>query len=307
MGPKVVWGTDRSGSGYERCQLGEGCQAGGLDVRFFFSEEIVSMIRFKKFLPAVVLLAGATMLGAPTQARATFEVEVSVNGGAFQAATISVIAGQTFYGFTDAGFFSVSGTLSANQLPTGALLGLSSTTNVTFTGNVAGSIEVVVTNTGYTLPTTTPLLLTSGTSGGTLATTSGTSVTLNAAYQGVLDSTNPNVPFGNGGGTPLTPGASPLAAQSTPTISGSGTTSTSTGVPFTPPASNNVVASAVPFTMTDILTLSTPTGSANGESFTISASTVATPVPAPAGLVLALTGLPGLCIGAWFRRRRLAV
>jgi hypothetical protein len=264
------------------------------------------MIRFRNFLPIVAALVGAAILGSPTQARAGFAVEISVNGGAFQAANVTTLDSQdATYTYSITGVVTITGSLSSTfpGSPIGAGLTLGNTTHVQFTGTTAGSIEIVSSQNFFTAPTSTPLSLSSSV-GGSLQTT-GTGASVSSTFQGVLDNTNTN--FGIGNGTLLSPGGSPLASQSTPGQNASAST-TGTGTAslvYSPGTSTNLVNSATPFALENILTFSgTPV---LNEIVGASGTTTASPTPLPAGLVLALTGFPALGIGAWFRRRRQSV
>jgi len=128
-----------------------------------------------------------------------------------------------------------------------------------------------------------------------MATVLAASDTVASTYQGFLDNTN--TPFGQpvAGSTPLqsasatrtSPGTSPLV--------------------YTPGTSTNLVPGGTPFSMTEVLSYTFTLAAGSGQaSANTSASTTANPVatPAPAGVVLALAGLPILGMGAWLRRRR---
>jgi hypothetical protein len=278
---------------------------------YFFSEEISLMIRLRKFLVLVpALLVGVSMLAAPTQARADFQVEVSINGGAFVAATVTTLDSQDAqYSYVVSGVITISGTLASNfpGAPTGAGLTLANTTNVKFASATVGSVEIVSTQTGFTAPASSPLLLSSS-GGGTIQNTSGTATSASSTYQGVLDPNN--LDFGAGNGSTIVVGTPPPAVHSTPAMTASGTaggTTSGTGTAplvYSPGTATNLVASATPFSLTNVLTFSGQ--STVNEVLAGSWTTTAAPVPVPAGLVLALTGLPCLGLGRWLRRRRQA-
>src|SRR5262249_29031417 len=122
----------------------------------------------------------------------------------------------------------------------------------------------------------------------------GNSVT--ATYQGFLDNTNTLFGQPGAGGTPLqTASAAAAPPNSIPLV-------------FSPGTSVNLnVPGGIPFSMTDVLTFTfTALKNSGQDTANVSASTVtpaAVAVPAPAGVVLALTGLPVLGLGTWLRRR----
>jgi len=127
--------------------------------------------------------------------------------------------------------------------------------------------------------------------------TKGATDTVSSTYQGFLD--NSNTLFGQpaGGSTPQQSASASLSAPGTLPLAYN---------PATPTAD---VPGGTPFSMTDVLTFTFTLGKGSGQdtaaaSFTTTADAI---VPAPSGVVLALTAIPLLGLGAWLRRRRLAV
>jgi hypothetical protein len=105
-------------------------------------------------------------------------------------------------------------------------------------------------------------------------------------------------------------GSSSLSEFSTYTTNTNISTSTSVvniGGPIEPPttapggASVVVTNTSSPFTLADSLTLNY---TAANEVANVSYTTDVTPLPVPAGLALALSGMPVLSLGYWLRRRQ---
>jgi hypothetical protein len=290
-------------------------------MRYFFSEEIVPMFRFRKFLPLVAVLVGTALLGAPTPAWASYSVEIfeNKNGGAWTLQSAGLVVdvpnpatplnpNSMLYGVTTAdGLFSITGTALSNNPGTagGALLTLGNTSQITTNSSLGGNtygIEIVLSQTSFTAPTTTPLSLSSSSSGTIGGTAPGTlSVTSN--YQGDLDPTN--TLFGNGAGAVITPPTTnPIASQSTAVITGTASgTGTFTGT-FGPGTSSKLVPSTTPFSLQDVQTFFVTASNGSLDTFGATDSTTASAVPGPAGVVLVIAGLPILGFGTWMRRRR---
>jgi len=238
------------------------------------------MNRFCKFMPHMMAaLIGAAMLVVPNQARAAFAVRITDSvtgpGGVTimdnAAGDIDGRSGFMNVNYNDSAY-SVIGTFSFTNAPGTASLGiLDSNYSLNTFGSTGGAAKLEVSSTGVTAPSGNPLTFQSllngnGSGSGTLSAAS--SIT---SSQTLFDTTPGNTvstgPFNING-----------------SYSGSGNASYTLGTPYT---------------ITNVLTFnlsrdSTTTGDLQ--------STVA--APAPAGLVLALTGLPAL--GAWARRRRAA-
>jgi hypothetical protein len=184
----------------------------------------------------------------------------------------------------------------------GSNLDLSNNSQVNTTFGAAGgthSIRIELSQDGWLAPTGSPLSLSSS-AGGSFAYIQGTNLAASqsvlATYQGFLDNTNTLFGQPGAGSTPIqTASASRTSVGTTPLV-------------FAPPTSVNVTTpGGTPFSMTDVLTLTFSLDAGSGQaSANVSASTTAA-VPAPAGIVLALTGVPFLGIGTWLRRRRQAV
>src|SRR5262245_21764982 len=142
------------------------------------------MIRFRKFLLGAVLV-GATVLAAPTQARAAFKLflqEAGVNGGAIK----EVQSGADFSNITFSGVYGdftvdILGGSSHN----GSVLSdlLSSTTRVTNNSGTTQTLKLYVSQTDYTLPVGSPLVVESGLGGSVNVGTVG----LNGIFQAYAD------------------------------------------------------------------------------------------------------------------------
>jgi hypothetical protein len=243
------------------------------------------MLRFRNFLrlATAVLVAAAVSQASP--ARATFQLalqEAGVNGGAItvvQSGTDFQAGGISFSGVYGDFTVSVLGGTSTN----GALLStlLSSTTNVTNNdGAAAHTLHLYVTQTNYTLPAGTNLNVESGLGG---STTTGT-VAFPGIFQGYADKNNNAfglADFTNGPQTAVPTGTTFDTGSATGLFPRLGT----------------------PYSLTSVANLTLGAGAIVNYSDHIKV----TAVPAPAAVVLALTGLPFLGIGTWLRRRKVQV
>jgi len=266
----------------------------------------------RKFLLAAVV-AAAVLIGSGSSANAAYQVRFIEDGGTVyndinHGGTIGVIIlgnSLTFAGTTT--FFSVAnGSALSNNPGTqgGANLNMSgSGGQVTTTFGASGghhTLQIIISQDGWNRPVGTPLTL-SASGGGSIAFVAADppapgTMTVAASFNGFLDNTNALL------GMPV--------AGMTPTQNASASLSNTGTAPlvYTPGTSvNPSVPGGVPFSMTSsILYDVTLTGAGGQHSFNSSFNLTAA-VPAPAGVVLALTGLPVLGIGGWIRRRRQAV
>jgi hypothetical protein len=283
----------------------------------FYAEGTSIMLRIRKFVPVVALLACATIFGAPTQANASYTVSV-YDDGVLQSGIGVLVSGSSLVFTGSTTHFSItngSGTSNNPGTQGGSNLALSSNEQISTQFGAAGgshTITIVVSQNGWTAPGGTSLVLSSSAGGsfdyltGTLTYLTGTPTTANtqsvsATYQGFLDNTNTIYP---GGAALTTPGGASTPIQTTGTVSR--TSPGTSSLVFTPGTSiNPSVPGGTPFTLTDVLSFTFTVGPGSGQTTAnVSASTTVTSVPAPAGLVLALTSVPVLGIGAWLRRRR---
>lgn len=266
------------------------------------------MNRVRKFLTrAAILIIGAAILSAPTQARAGFSVQVYDDGVLSATTFVQVFnGGNNVLFFDTTKDFSISGTAGI-QLSGNAQLTVSYTDHVTTLTSGTNTLTLLVTNTNYLLPSASLVQLTSS-GGGQYTGATGDSIV--GSTLGFLDSTD--VPFGNGQSGLVTvanpSGAVAPNASSTP-ISTTGIVSGNTDVTqslvYSPGTGISNVVSAVPFSLTNV-SFFTFDGAADdnaGISNSLATSN-ATVTPAPDGLVLVLAGIPCLGVAIWLRRRR---
>jgi hypothetical protein len=238
-------------------------------------------MRFIKALP-IAVLAGALTLGAPSRAHATMELLLQEDGGAITVvATGPSLGSLVFNGVYKDFTVNFLGATTDNGANLSDLL--SSTTKVTL--NVAGThtLTLMTTSQDYNLPTGPQLDVTSSI-GGTYNTGAGSNVTFQA-FADKNNTLNGMSDFTNG-----LMGVSPSPSTGAPNVSFS--SPTAEGV-FTRLSTNYSVSS---------LTNVTLVGAGSSLNYSNSVS-MTEAVPGPAGLVVALTGLPCLAIG-WLRRRR---
>jgi len=225
----------------------------------------------------VAALVGYAYLGAPTPAHAAFNIYLDSGSGQTLVAT----------GNADFGIASFSGTYNgfvvkvlAATSDNGATLSdlQSSTLSVQNTNASTKTLTVTVTQTNYSLPAGTPLFVESGLSGSISSGTLG----MTGIFQAYADKNN--AVQGTGG---FTNGVQ-NGIQSGSTYD----TGSKIGL------FNRTAGS--PYSLTTVSTLMMSAGGKVNLSSTVNV----TPVPAPAGVVLALSSLPFLGIGTWLRRRR---
>jgi hypothetical protein len=264
----------------------------------------VSKIRFRNFLPVVALLAGALVLGSPSQAQASYSVRVYDDGVLQGGIGVLTVGNSLIFTGTTTNFSITNGSGLSNNPGTegGSNLALSSNEQISTTFGATGgthTIRIELSQDGWSAPTGSPLTLSSS-AGGSFDYLQGTNLSatqsVTATYQGFLDNTNTLFGQPAGGSTPIQ------------TASASRTTVGTTSLVYSPGTSvNTSVPGGTPFSMTDVLEFTFTLDAGSGQTTAnVSASTVAS-VPAPAGLVLALSGLPILGIGTWLRRRRQSV
>ena len=253
------------------------------------------MIRFRNFLPGVVAtLVGTAALWAPAPAQASYSVQVFDDGappGGLRATRLGnslAFAGSTTH-------FSLSNGSGPSTTPgsQSSNLQLSSNEQITTTFGGAGgthSIEIVLSQTGFTAPTGTPLMLSSS-AGGSISDQGGTQ-TVTSTYQGFLDNTN--TLFGK-------PGAGSTPSQS---ASASLTATGTANLVYSPEPSVSSVPGGTPFSMTDDLKFTFTIGAGSGQdTANASVNTVATSVPEPSTMAIAGLGALGM-IGYGLRRRK---
>jgi len=231
----------------------------------------------------IALAAVAMAAFSAPDARAELQIQISVNGGAFQnfsggSGTTVNPATITINGVN----FSISG--STNQ-PLGTMPSQISQSNLVINGGASGatfsSIVIQVTSTGFTVPTGNNLQFSSSLSGSYGA---GVSSASNQTFQSFVNLANALFGTGQTGG-----------AQNFGLPSVSGTTALANTL-------NSLVnVSATPFSMTNTFTLSN-ISIGSGAQLQLTGTTTLSSVPEPATIISALVGLP--ILGAWRLRRR---
>jgi hypothetical protein len=272
----------------------------------------------KFFIAAAV--AVVSLLSSVRSAEAAYAITVYVDGFATTLASSpsNVPAANKVFGavgipvgdgtVAGADLFTVSITAQSLGYPgnqAGALMSNTFNTGITTNFGPGGdthTIAIVISQSGWTSPPGNPLTLSLSGSGsiGNVddPLNPGRTVSVTTTNQGFL------TPLSSGPETSLTPaGGSTTLAQALASITGTGTNN---NVPFTPDPALASVPGGTPFTLTEVLSFTVTTDGANQGSAGFSGTLTAT-APAPAGLVLALAGLPTLGLGAWIRRRRQAV
>jgi len=252
------------------------------------------MFRNKNGLLSVATLAAIFTLGTPQFARADLQIILRQTGFAdvyFSVATIggtgqlNAPASIVFGNFTITG---LAGSQTNSNGPGGSIL---QSTNLTITNNTgtAHSLQIFTFGNNFTLPTGSSLLMTS--SGGGNIFLPGTPGDTNVVHQGFINNANPAIDLPPGPGSPTlvppqetTPGAQ--AAVFTGNSFGNGTLEA---------LFNRLNAN---FSLTSLAMVNV--GGSAGIHFTETLQVTA--VPAPAAMILALTGLPCFA-GAWLRRR----
>jgi len=241
------------------------------------------MIRFRKLLPLAAALAVAVALGTPRKAHAYIEIDYSIDGGArtFLASGTT----EALYSGSIGGLFSVTlayGTTD-NSTPVHAIVELSDTNLKTKYTNAGHTLTLYVGAQGFTTPQSPPPLALLDTASGSL-----TNGSVTGTSQGFADATN--ALFGQGfAGELLTFSAS-----------GGSQSFDQSGYKygFSPDGATYSLALISNYTIT---------AGATAASLTVTGGNAQTiPTPAPAGAVLALTGLPLLGLGGWLRRRKQA-
>jgi len=237
------------------------------------------MSRFRKYLPGLVAaLVGVAMLGVPNQARATFQLRYSTTGqGGLAAATI----------ITDGGAGDIDG-LANGSITTATITGLTihaSSTSFISTGLSTLDLQVSGTADGNPL-----------------------NLVVQASINGITTAPSPQILTHTYGGSILPPGGTTTSdtwvSQLNTTFTTSPSVAHSGPMNLNGPTDVMNFSATVPYSMTTQISV---TGSPIlGSQLSLDSNNSITPTPAPAGLVLALTGMPVLGVGAWVRRRRTA-
>lgn len=239
------------------------------------------MNRFVKLMIApVVALVGMFVMTSPSEAALKlYAQQAGINGGNITEIASGADFDVVFFNNTY-GSFTLNGLVGSSS--NGATLSdlLQSTVRVTNNTGTAATINIYVSQDGYTLPAGSPLIATSSL-GGTI--TTGT-LNLDNIYQAFAD--NANAQLGMGG---FTNGPQDATLDDT-----SFDTGAAVGI-----FDRDLVNPA--YSLTTCVTLDLSGGGIVNYASTLS---VTQAVPAPAGLVLVLGAMPVFGIGAYIRRRR---
>lgn len=227
---------------------------------------------------ALVALVGVGALGVPGQARADFEMMISwTSGGGGSmiihdggAGDFNPAAGAITY-IGSAGQFSLTVNTGASKPAQGAAASPDMDLNVFVSkgsSSLADRLTIKISDTGFTGTGDLLHVQAGGTFGGNM------NSVINQAF---FD--NNNTQFGTSGGSVL---------------------QTFTSSPFAGAAKLGV-AGLNPYSLTELFTFDSGAGAASGSG------DAELTTPAPAGLILALTGAPILAIGGWLQRRKAIV
>lgn len=237
------------------------------------------MIRFSRCLTVAAAVAGLSLLGMASPARASIELVLTQTSGGGGTGTGTAVGNtDTFSGTV--GDFAVTVSIATSNSPGSPSLAYTTGSAITITNNGANTetLQILSSANGFTSPSSPPPLNVTDTVSGSV--TSGTIVSGNA--QGFASLTNAL-------------GAETFASTKLVIATVPGGTSFS--------ANGDVggfnATSTYSLTFVENITLSA------GGTVTVTGGNVETVVPAPAGLVLALAGLPVLGLG-YLRRRRQA-
>jgi len=264
------------------------------------------MKRFRNFMPLVgAALIGAAILAAPTQARADFVIRATdvLSGGAVNATVTQSGAsnpnGSGFLTFSSSvGNFII--TVVTHIATTGpGFTAASDTINITYNGPTgATSDKLIVEVLGNKFTNPTAPALSNITSNGSPS-TSGLSVASVTMTSGVLAGNLTALDLGAAGTT--------LGGQLGMTT-GIGSMGVASSVLVPNPATGAPFAIVNPFTFYQTFTfdgqINFGSGGPTDNGGSLSAGSTVSSLPAPAGLVLALTGLPVMGVSGWLRRRK---
>jgi len=244
------------------------------------------MLRFRNVRHLVAAVAAAVVLvGSAPKAKAAFVLTLSEDGGpatSFSAADFTTLSYNSTFGDFKIVLFGAS---SDNGGPGNQSDLLSANTKITnLDTTTAHVLTLSLTQTNYTLPTGTTLYTGSGMGGSVDSGTLGLTT-----FQAYFDKNNAQF------GTTTTSGLQVSV------VNGS---SFQAGGAFTSFSRDNATD---PYSISSVTNFALSAGGSANYSNSVATSTSRLPgdplLPAPAGLVLALTGMPVLGLRAWIRRR----
>jgi len=230
------------------------------------------MTRFRKLLPVVAV--AAAIFGTSNRAEANFQLQFSTNGGSSFGPAIRDQAGGDLDGrvgfiSVNIGAFTVTGT--SNSFVSVGL----TTFDVGISGTSDGSTYDLVVQASFDSVTTAP-----------------PPQNLRVA---LINNTMPPFPAG------VTTSAEVWVANGSTLFTTSGINLVKDTNSYGVGSISTTFNATTPYVVTSQVTLKGTPGI--GTSLSLDNNGFITPAPAPAGLVLALAGMPALGLGAWLRRR----
>jgi hypothetical protein len=264
---------------------------------------MLCMLRCNKLVALAVALAGLIVLAAARPAQAAFVIKAYDGTTLIGTSAVAETGPSNVLVASDANFL-LSITVALTNNPGTPVLAALTVTNDSFvrvTASGTHTLTIDVTDTGFTMPTGSPLELASSAGGSFIGIGSGSSVS--STFQSWLDAGNMEFGGVNGGPAPAGPALTPGAGTAVQSAGASG--GGALPLVYTPGTATNIANRGGSFSLSGRLTFTFTTGS-GGEEADVGTSTMALPVavPAPAGLALILSGLPVLGLGGLLRRRR---
>ena len=247
----------------------------------------------RRFSLLALLMAFAVVFGLATPAHASYSVQV-FDDHVLQGGVTVVVSGNSLVFTGSTTHFSITNGSGLSNNPgtqTNSNLSLSSNEQINTTFGSAGgthTIEIQLSQTGWTAPVGSPLVLSSSV-GGSSGATLGAGDSVSASYQGFLDNTNTLFGEPAGAGTPVqTASASTVLGGTLPLV-------------FAPGTAASLVPGGTPFSLTDDLTFTFTVAAGGGQDTANAAATTVATVPEPGSMLLFGTGLSG--VAAMLRRR----
>jgi hypothetical protein len=255
--------------------------------------QAISTLRFMRIRSCrMAILAGIVMLGAAAPARADLEIILQEDSGPktyYSIATGSGTGSLTAPSPLVFGDFTLTG-LAASQSNGSKVSDLESTDlTITNNTNAAHTLTIQTYANDFTLPAGSPLNLSSSAGGNNII---GSSATTNMTHQGWINNANTGIDAPPGPGVPgLTPPMETSPGSQAPTYNGMSFDNGTLTTLFT--------RSGTFFSLTSQASVNV----GGGEEIHFTETLTVTATPAPAAIVLALTGLPVLGGVCWRRRR----